>query len=143
VAEELANCFNAVQVYLGFAKGPELLGPEEFVSFIQEKFKQLSAEDSVQPHDVSIIWSRSSDVLPVGKIHVSELRKEAEGYPFGLVIEHAFVQTDEELVFQKRDPTPEGPYEMLSEESALAPYQDRFGFEVTRHRRSTAANLNS
>ncbi len=136
MSEELANCFNAVQVYLGYTKVAELLGPEEFVSYIQNNFKQLSFTEEVRPHDVSIVWSRSSAELPVGNIQVANLRKNVPGYPFGLIIEHAFVQTDESLVFQKRDPTPKGPYEMVPEEVALAPYLDHSGFELTRHRRS-------
>lgn len=135
LVEQRANCFNAVQIYWSDCKEASFLGPEEFVSYIQQNFSQISLNASIQCGDVSIVWSRSSTVLPVGQIAIDSLLKKKEGYPFGLIIEHAFVSITANKVFQKQDPTANGPYKILDENSALEPYRNLEGFEVTRHRR--------
>jgi hypothetical protein len=129
------NCFNAVQLYWDDCEHAVFLGPEEFVAYVQSTFEQVPVTDVLAPGDITIVWSRSSDVLGLGEIQIEDLRKTREGYPFGLVIEHAFVQFDHETVFQKLDPTPGSPYQWIPEEEALEPYINTHGFEITRHRR--------
>ncbi len=133
--KDRANCFNAIQIYFGDTIDKIYLEPEEFVSYIKVNFKQISLDMPQQLGDVSIVWNRSSNELPWGSIKIEELEKSRKGYPFGLIIEHAFVFDGLNLVFQKRGPTPEDPYETISESNALQPYLSLSGFEVTRHRR--------
>lgn len=135
IADRRANCFNAVQLFYGDSDQLTFVGPEDFVSYIQNHFRQLSEQETQESNDVSIVWSRNSDILHVGQICVEYIRRERVGYPFGLIIEHSFVYLKDGVVFQKRDPTSLGPYETVSEESALSPYLLRNGLEITRHRR--------
>jgi len=132
-----ANCFNAIQLYWGDCQEAEFTGPEEFVSFVCKYFKQSAVEEVSEAQDLIIVWSRSSAYLPLGEIVVHQLQKEKKGYPFGLVIEHAFIFLDSKtkMVFQKRDPSRMGPYEVVREQEALSPYQKLFGYEITRHQR--------
>lgn len=128
------NCFNAVQLYFQETKVPQFLGPAEFVSYLASKFQQVQFNEADKFEDVFVIWSRSDDSLPIGEIKILSLEARESGYPFGLVLEHAFVLLEDDSVFQKRDPTAESAHEIISRESALAPYLSRWGFEVTKHR---------
>ncbi len=132
-----ANCFNGVQIFWREAERLGFVGPEEFVVYLNSKFTQIM-DFGVVPWagDVEVIWSRTSNVVPIGAIRVADLVAEREGYPFGLVIEHAFVVLENGLCFQKRDPTEDGPYELVSRGEALSAYLGRPGFEVTQHRRA-------
>jgi hypothetical protein len=71
--------------------------------------------------------------LPIGKIRISELAKRPVGFPFGLRLEHSFVQIDEETAFQKSDPTPNSKVEIIPISKAVEPYTRLKGFEITRH----------
>jgi len=137
ISKMRANCFNAVQLYFGDVNKVEFTDPEAFVRYIQSHFKQIEINEKQNVHDVIIVWSRSNNQLPVGQIITDHLRRENQGYPFGLIIEHAFIftQPDSDEVFQKRDLSETGPYEIISQQVALAPYIDCCGFEITRHRR--------
>jgi len=130
-----ANCFNIVQLYFGDITTPSICGPEEFVTYMQLNFYQLDSADVEKPEDVLIVWSRTSDFLPIGSINLKDLKKDQDHYPFGLVIEHAFILMDSNMVFQKPNPSIESDYEIISKQSAVSPYLSRFGFEITRHRR--------
>ncbi|MBX3035156.1 MAG: hypothetical protein KF865_14650 [Bdellovibrionaceae bacterium] len=134
VERKRANCFQAVRLYFEENRQPEFMGPAEFVAYLQEEFVQLGAQDPVHADDVMVVWSRSLMELPVGEIDFARLRPEIPGYPFGLVIEHAFVWLEDGWVFQKRNPSAQGPYEIVPVAEALAPYRERYGFEVTLHR---------
>jgi len=129
------NCFNAVQRVLSDSEEITFLGPEEFVKYIQEKSRQFPIGTDRKSGDISVIWSRSSNVLKIGEIRIEELRKDRDGYPFGLIIEHAFIYMDSHRIFQKRDRTAEGPYEILEAEQAIEPYRSRAGLEITLHRK--------
>lgn len=129
-----ANCFNAVLAFLGHESRLQFCDSEEFVAAIQKQTRQIGRGEKHLPGDISIIWSRNDFSLPNGQIDVDRLHKTAPDYPFGLIIEHAFVHIAEDQVFQKRDPTANGPYEIVSPEEALSPYKDRHGLEVTFHR---------
>ena len=133
--ESRANCFNAVQLYFEDSQLPQFCGPEDYISYISRHFLQINLSQQNKIDDVVIVWSRSSDKLPHGEIRVEDLKKEKQGYPFGLVIEHSYVVLGEGKVFQKLNPKPSGCYSILCEESALMPYKDLKGFERTLHRR--------
>ncbi len=135
ISDLRANCFNAVQLYWNDANHPIFLGPEAFVAYIESHFLQIDLHIHLEVGDVSIVWSRNSDVLPVGQIQIVNLLNKPEGYPFGLVVEHSYICTNENQVFHKIDLTPEGPYEIVPENLALKPYTGVRGFEITRHRR--------
>jgi hypothetical protein len=94
-----ANCFNAVQLFHSHSDEASFVGPEEFVAYLFKEFIQLPSHTVLKIGDVSVVWSRSSDFLPLGQIDVSHLYKRFEGYPFGLVIEHAFVILKGDSVF--------------------------------------------
>lgn len=130
-----ANCFNAVKFFFGDTNELTFLGPEEYVTYLGERFKQVNLICPKQKHDVIVVWSRTADSFPIGEIKISNLKKSDESYPFGLVIEHSFVRTKEELIFQKRDPSNRGPYELLKEQVALQPYSNLNGYELTLHRK--------
>ena len=127
-----ANCFNAVSLFWQDTLKEECLGPEEFVAYVNARFFQVPL---FVAGDIAIVWSRTASILPIGEILVSRLLKKEPGYPFGLVIEHAFVYLGDDSAFQKRDPSMAGPYEIVSYECALAPYAARDGYEITCHRR--------
>jgi hypothetical protein len=129
-----ANCFNAVLVFWGRESSLRFCGPEQFVTELRSHTHQVNASDARSRGDVAVVWSRSADSLPLGHIDITRLRAEAVGYPFGLVIEHAFIYLSENSVFQKRDPTAIGPYEIINPVEALRPYTNRRGVEVTFHR---------
>lgn len=131
------NCFNAVQLYFEETKTPQFLGPAEFVSYLASKFQQILFHESAKFEDVLVIWSRSDDSLPVGDINLLGLEKRESGYPFGLVLEHAFVLLEDDFVFHKRDLTAASAHEIVPRELAVAPYLRQNGFEVTKHRRKT------
>ncbi len=135
-----ANCFNAVQLYWQDIRMASYLGPEDFVRYLEEHFIQLQSTREVFAGDVTVVWSRTSDALENRQIKTDHLIEKAEGYPFGLVIEHAYTHVSPTtFVFQKRDPSADGPYEVVAEREALAPYRGRGGFELTRHRRRSKA----
>ena len=131
----MSNCFNAVQLFWKDTIAQGFLGPEEFVGYINTHFYQIELSTQQELGDVSIIWSRNSTALPIGKIRTAKLLKDNPGYPFGLIIEHAYTAINDQEVFQKRNPTPTGPYEVILENEAFAPYLKRPGFEITKHRR--------
>ncbi|MBX2989180.1 MAG: hypothetical protein KF802_14925 [Bdellovibrionaceae bacterium] len=141
VERKRANCFQAVRLYFEEHLRPEFLGPAEFVAYLQKEFTQLQARDQVLADDVMVIWSRGLMELPLGEIRIDRLRPEVPGYPFGLVIEHALVWLEDGWVFQKRNPSAQGPYEIVNIAEALAPYRERYGFEVTVHRRRSCGVL--
>lgn len=130
-----ANCFNAVELFWKDASAQRFLQPEECVAYIVDKFKQISLTEKFAYGDVAILWSRSEDLLQVGKISVEDLLLKRPGYPFGLIIEHAFVYIDDKHVFQKADPKPTSLYQITSVEEALQPYINLKGFEITHHKR--------
>lgn len=135
IKKKKPNCFNAIQLYYSDIDTPIFLGPEDFVLYMQRNFRQLEKEPTLTSEHVVIIWSRSSDVLQKGKIELNNLIKENKGYPFGLIIEHAFIVVSEDKIFQKRDPSPDSPYEMISMKKAIEPYLKLKGFELTWHER--------
>lgn len=135
IKENRANCFNAVQLFWSDKTVPDFTGPGEFVDYLEAKFDQLSSNEKQNSSDVVVVWSRSSSILPVGKIQIGALSRRDPGYPFGLIIEHAFVILDQGIAFQKRDPSEVGPYELVSLTKALEPYLESVGLEVTHHRR--------
>lgn len=130
-----ANCFNAVKFYYADTDELAFLGPEEFVLYLNNEFEQVPLSTKPETGDVTVIWSRSNESLPLGQIQVLKLDKGADGYPFGLIIEHSLVRIDEESIFQKRDPSKSGPYEIIPYEEALEPYKNLKGHELTLHRK--------
>lgn len=135
IARTKANCFNAVQLFWQDIEIPKFIGPEEFVSYLNSRFHQIPHSNQWVMGDVVAVWSRNSNLMPLGQILISKFRKEDPQYPYGLIIEHAFVRTTSESVFQKRDPTAEGAYELVPHNSAISPYLGLQGFELTFHRR--------
>lgn len=135
ISQARANCFNAVQFFWSDQTALKFTSPTEFVTYIDLNFRQITTEEKQICLDVAIIWSRSENLLPRGSIRIDALNRRDPGYPFGLVIEHAFVLQDENRVFQKRDPSEKGGYEQVTYEEALQPYFNLKGFEITFHRR--------
>ena len=129
------NCFNAIQLFWSDSDKMVYLGPEGFVSYMQNNFSQTDVGTKLQHGDVQIVWSRINNQLPIGDIKIDNLVKDTPGYPFGLVIEHAYVILDEDKVFQKRNPSQAGPFEVIHIEVATKPYHCLSGYEVTSHRR--------
>jgi hypothetical protein len=127
-----SNCFSAVQRFFDKNTRPSYLGPQDFVNYLNSNFIQI---DQPRDFDVTVVWSRSEDKLPIGEIRTQRLSKEVPGYPFGLVIEHAFVNLESGRVFQKKDRATQAPYEEISTNEALLPYLERQGFELTHHRK--------
>lgn len=72
------------------------------------------------------------------ELYWQDLLLKHPGYPFGLIIEHAFVELDEERVFHKPDPKPSSRYEVIQRGEALLPYLKSVGYELTRHRRASS-----
>lgn len=130
-----ANCFNAVQLYWNDSAEQKFTGPEEFVAYIEKNFSQIPQAREAQAGDVVIVWSRSSNILVHGQISLEQMSNKAKGYPFGLIIEHAYCCIEGSHVFQKRDPHVTSRYEIISEAEALAAYTQKQGYELTRHRR--------
>lgn len=127
-----SNCFSAVQRFFDKNIRPSYVGPEEFVNYLNSNFIQINEPSDF---DVTVVWSRSEDKLPVGEVRTENLTKDSSGYPFGLVIEHAFVNLKGGRVFQKRDRTAQASYEEIALKEALSPYQRRQGYELTHHRK--------
>ncbi|MFN8790602.1 MAG: hypothetical protein ACK5Y2_04015 [Bdellovibrionales bacterium] len=132
---ERANCFNAVQLFWKDSTVQEFVGAEDFIEYIEKSFYQIPLDIPLLAGDVSIVWSRNSLDLPHGQIDVNQLVKKQPGYPFGLIIEHAYCHLEDGRVFQKPNPNLTGFYEVIAEDKALAPYTQLQGYEVTRHRR--------
>ena len=103
---------------------------EEMLDFASENFKQIKESG---PKNLALVWSRSTFDLPFGQIKVRELAKRQSGFPFGLILEHSFVQTDDGLVFQKADPSLTSKVELTSFTLAIAPYLNKKGCELTWH----------
>ena len=104
------------------------------MAYLQNSFVQVLL-GVPQPDDIHVIWSRNSADFPIGQINIERLKKNRHGYPFGLVLEHAFVLITPSEVFQKLNPEPTGPYQIVSWDEAVRPYQAASGFEITAHRR--------
>ena len=103
---------------------------DEMLNFVAENFQQV---DHVESQALTLIWSRSSLELPVGTIRMSDLAKRTAGFPFGLILEHSFIQINADTVFQKADPTIASKVEITLLSEAVAPYAQLKGFELTRH----------
>lgn len=103
---------------------------DEMLNFVAKNFRQVEENG---PAILTLVWSRSSFELPIGEIHVQEIAKRLSGFPFGLVLEHSFVQMEDEMVFQKADPNTTSKIELISSTKALEPYLKTKGFELTRH----------
>lgn len=103
---------------------------DEMLDFVTSNFRQTK-EDG--PNILTLIWSRSSLELSIGQIQVHELAKRQVGFPFGLILEHSFVQIDETSAFHKADPTNASKIELTPLTKVLTPYLHLKGFELTRH----------
>lgn len=123
------NCFSVSEFY--FRDSPlQKLSADEMLNFVAENFRQVSKGG---PRTLALIWSRSSFEIPVGGIEVQKLSNRSEGFPFGLVLEHSFVQIDDENVIQKADPSLISKIEIIPAVKAMGPYVNLQGFEVTWH----------
>lgn len=71
--------------------------------------------------------------MPIGQIQVKDLVKKQPGFPFGLVLEHSFVQLDGHTAIQKRDPKTTSVVEIISSAEAVEPYLKLNGYEATHH----------
>ncbi len=131
-----ANCFNAVQLFWEDTDKQVFVGSEEFIVYMAKHFTQVRTSETGQYADVIIVWSRNESSLPIGKINLNDLILKRQGYPFGLIIEHAFVIIENGNIFQKPDPKSLGLYQIIFESEALSPYLKINGYEITRHRRS-------
>ncbi len=123
------NCFCVSEFFFRNTQFRQVTA-DEMLTFVAENFEQLEGEYS---NTLTLVWSRSSFDMPVGGIHVRELAKRPPGFPFGLILEHSFVQIDKSMVFQKADPTVTSKIEITSVENAIEPYAGLNGFELTRH----------
>ncbi len=103
---------------------------DHLLDFVAEHFVQVKDET---PISLVLVWSRSSLELPIGEIEVRVLAERPPGFPFGLVLEHSYVQLDRDKVFQKADPEPASEIQIVSMREAVEPYLDLVGFEQTRH----------
>lgn len=103
---------------------------DEMLNFTTDYFLQTK---DFSPNVLTLVWSRTSPQLPIGEIDVQLLSKRLSGFPFGLVLEHSFVQLDSELVFQKADPRTSSKIELLPVAQAVEHYRKLKGFETTRH----------
>ena len=108
----------------------EYCGPGKFVNWLQENFEQIEEQEE---RCVAVIWTRSKS-NSYSKIKISDLKSKKSGYPFDLVIEHAFVLLDGYKIFQKRDPLPTSEDEETSFYEGISPYKNKLGFEITYHR---------
>ena len=103
---------------------------DEMLNFVATHFQQV---DEALPNTMILIWSRSSHELPLGQIRIEDLAKRPPGFPFGLVLEHSFVQIENGMVFQKADPSLTSKVETIPLAKAIEPYAQLSGFEITRH----------
>ncbi len=123
------NCFAVSKFYFcdtvfGFVTANQML------EFVSNNFNQLR-----KPSDISLIliWSRSEFILPQGQIDLKKLAKKEAGFPFGLILEHSLVKINSVDVFQKADPGPKSPIEIIDFKLAIEPYLSKPRFEVTFH----------
>jgi len=131
--EKKVNCF-CISEFFYLETQFRHSSADEMLDFVANNFRQTK-EDG--PNVLTLIWSRSSLELPIGQIQVHELAKRQVGFPFGLILEHSFVQIDETTVFQKADPTKVSKIEITPLTKALNPYLHLKGFELTRHASTT------
>ena len=123
------NCFCISELYfrethLRHASADEML------NFVSDYFVQV---EKSQPEALALIWSRTTLDLPLGKINVNELAKRTSGFPFGLVLEHSFVQLNQTEALHKPNPNLNSKVEILPLAQAIEPYLQLFGFEITWH----------
>lgn len=126
------NCFCISELYYRQTQFRQSTA-DEMLNFVSENFQQVEESG---PKILTLVWSRSSFEIPIGQIKVRELAKRLSGFPFGLVLEHSFVQMGNGLIFQKPDPTLHSEVEITSLTNAVSPYLNMQGFELTRHRSS-------
>jgi hypothetical protein len=100
------------------------------LDFVAKNFIQVKDENFFT---LTLIWSRTSSMLPMGEIRIDELVKRLPGFPYGLILEHSFVQIDRDKVFQKPDPKPTSKIEIIPLAKAIEPYIGIKGFELTHH----------
>jgi hypothetical protein len=106
---KLPNCFNAVQFYWDDTENLAFTNPNDFASYLKENYDEVPADG-----DIEVIWSRDHR---------------------GIVIEHSFVNLDEQWVFHKADPSPESPYEIAPRDAVIFPYLNRHGLAITQYKR--------
>ena len=123
------NCFCISELFF-LDTALRNLTVDEMLNFVAENFTQIEREGGPV---LTLIWSRSSFDLPIGKIRINELAKRPSGFPFGLILEHSFVQIDNEKVIQKADPRMTSKVEIIPLSKAIEPYTRLKGFEITRH----------
>lgn len=104
------------------------------LDFVATNFHQI---DSGETNSLALVWSRSTSQLPIGEIRGHELVKRLPGFPFGLVLEHSFVQIDRDLVFHKPDPTLTSTIAVAPLATSIGPYGKLNGFELTWHNVAT------
>lgn len=123
------NCFCVAKNF--FVEGDwKSLSADEMLNFTHLAFQQVYMP---QFPCLKLIWSRTNNILPPGGIEIDELVKRKDGFPFGLILEHSFVQLDQKFVYQKPDPLLTSSIEVISIDEAITPYQGKMGFEITRH----------
>lgn len=124
------NCFTTV---ISFFEGQLRDGKTSAQEMLDWLRSQTGQAHNVTPKTVAVVWSSSNPQLSPEKIFISELDKNKEGYPFGLVMEHAFIFLSQDEVFQKASPSDEHRFEIVTVNEALREYQRLNWHRVTLH----------
>jgi hypothetical protein len=126
------NCFCVSKLFFENTALKKLTA-DEMLDYVHVGFQQVEIPP---PGSLGLVWSRTSDSIPLGKIDTNHIAKRSAGFPHGLVLEHSFVLLNEEMVFQKPDPKIVSAVEICPLKNALETYKNKPGFEITWHQKT-------
>lgn len=104
------NCFNTVISYFNNQISDGKTSAQAMLDWLQANTDQVSDIDT---ETILVVWSSSNAAVSPSEIKISDLRKETQGYPFGLVMEHAAVFVSATDVFQKASPSDDHKFEIV------------------------------
>lgn len=104
------NCFNTVISYFNNQISDGKISAQAMLEWLQVNTEQV---EIIDVETILVVWSSSDIAASPQTIKINRLKKEIEGYPFGLVMEHAAVFVTKTEVFQKASPSDDHKFEIV------------------------------
>ena len=106
------NCFNTVVSYFKNQLDDGKISAQAMLDWLQAHTEQISESDR-DIETIVVLWSSTDPSISPEIIQIADLKREAAGYPFGLVMEHAAIFVTPTDVFQKASPSDEHKFEIV------------------------------
>ncbi len=127
------NCFTTVVSYFNNEIQNGCMTAQEMLNWLQCHTIQV---DMATQDTVAVVWFTSDQALSPDIILISDLLIKTDGYPFGLIMEHAAVFITPLEVFQKASPEDDDTFEVISFDQLIQNYSQTSWVRFTYHKMS-------